>query len=490
MVRRASVKGVLGALVPMLLAPMAVALPAQAGEALIGLEQDGRHIISFDSNAPDALFARLPLLEAAEGGAQPIAAPLTGIDFDPDPAGPESTDGALHAFGSDGRIYVIDPTNGGVRALGDGMNVDSRLAGSAAVGFDVAPDGDSARVVDSADNSARYELPGGTASEPLGGKVTPAGSGISALASSGSDLFGIAAATDKLVTVGDDGTISERGPIAVGFDVTPAAGFDILGSSAFAALSGGSGSTLYDIDLTTGAATGGKPIRTDAPLSGLAIAPAGSIQLQTTAVSVSESGRFANLTVERNGGDLRPAVFYFATIDKTARRGEDYTRGFFPSGFAQGQRTVQIQVPIIDDRLSERPETFFVALGLPGNGAILGLQRLAVVAIFSNDEGLAGPPKASFDLVRALRPASKGARFNFICNEPCGVRSDLKLDNRIIGSGEAVGGTSPRPLNVRFTGAGTRRLRKVKPKDRLRLVTRVTDRQGQRKVVKTRVRVS
>lgn len=475
MVRKVPAPRAPRALLAALLACLLVPGPAQAGEALVGLEERGDYLVTFDSFAPGVRLDRTRLLELPSG------VTLKGIDFDP-------ASGLLLGFGSDGRVYIVYPTTGVVTAVGDGTNVDARIgSGGAAVGFDIEPGGGLASVVDTSDRRARYVLPAGTPEDPPTETVAPAGSALSALAYSGSDLFGIAAGADMLVRVGASGMLTDAGPLGV--DVQPSGGFDVLGDNALAALAPpGERSKLYAIDLGSGAATGGFPITAaEDTLAGLAIAPAGSIQLQSTSVVASESARFANLIVERFGGDGRPTAFFYQTFNGSARAGEDYVTRAGSVGFGEGQRTALIQVPISNDRLSERFETLGVALGLPSGNAILARQRAALVTIVSDDEGVAGPPKASFESAGRVRKGSKAARFNFICSEPCGVRTDLKLGRRIIGSGEAVGGTTRRPLTVRFTNAGVRALRGAKAKDRLRLAARVTDRQGQRTTITTRV---
>ncbi len=477
-----------------LLACLLVPAPAQAGEAIVGLGNSGTRLVTFDSDAPGASFTKtgIPLRKVVDragvASLEPIDVPLKGIDYDP-------ASGSLYGIGSDARIYTVETTVGIVTPVGDGSSVDPRLANSSAdFGFDISPGGGSARVVDTADNSARYDLTAGTVVTPFDGVLSPPGGRLSALAyDDGADLFGIAAESNALVRIADDGTVTERGELGISETDSPTA-LDILGSSAFATAtrSGEPFSRLTSIDLQTGEARPDPPpIASGAPLSGLAIAPGGSIQFRNTSVLGAESSRFVDLVVDRTGGDLRPTSVLYSTFDGGARAGEDYVQA--KGGrvdFQAGQTVGLIRIPIVDDRLSERFELFGVALAFPAANAILASQRVAAVTIVSNDEGKTGPPQASFDSVRKLRPGSRAARFNFVCSEPCGVRTDLKLGRRIIGSGEAVGGTSPRPLNVRFTRAGARVLRGAKPKDRLRLVARVTDRQGQRKIVTTRVPLS
>lgn len=102
--------------------------------------------------------------------------------------------------------------------------------------------------------------------------------------------------------------------------------------------------------------------------------------------TIGEAGGSAALTVTRTG-DPSPAVSVnYATANSTASAGSDYTAVSGTLNFGSGETTKTINVPIIDDGISEGSESFRVQLAAPGGGAVLGTSSAAVV-ITDNDGG-------------------------------------------------------------------------------------------------------
>ena len=101
-----------------------------------------------------------------------------------------------------------------------------------------------------------------------------------------------------------------------------------------------------------------------------------------TVVTASEADASAAVIVLRDGGRRGASSFTWWTTNGTATAGSDYASlGEVVQPFAVGQQNVTVRVPIIGDRNSEGPETFFVHLAPSEAAAAAGepAQRLEVV---------------------------------------------------------------------------------------------------------------
>lgn len=184
---------------------------------------------------------------------------LQGIDFRP-------ANGKLYGVTDTDKIYIINPDTGAatfVKAL------TTSFDGGFQSGFDFNPVPDRLRIVGSNDQNLRTNVDTGEVSvdKPLAYATTDRNSGknpnVTAAAytnnragATATQLFVIDYDLDVLALQNppNDGTLNTVG--SLGFNFAPIAGFDILTDSkgtniAFAV----SGSTLYTINLSTGAAT-------------------------------------------------------------------------------------------------------------------------------------------------------------------------------------------------------------------------------------------
>jgi hypothetical protein len=243
---------------------LSVVTPTTNAEELVGLAElvDGSQALAtFDSLAPGAPSI-LPIsgLPANQG--------LVSIDFRP-------LTGQLFGLGSDNAIYTLNRGTGAASMVGSGFT--DQLNGGA-FGFDFNPQIDKIRIVSDANQNYVANPDTGDANiatttdaafavgdvnegiDPnvvhhaydnnIFGQQTPN--------PPGTQLRAIDTALDILVTQANNaGTLGTIG--SLGIDANDVGGFDIATSgNAYAAFSNGVGavdSTLYSIDLNTGAAT-------------------------------------------------------------------------------------------------------------------------------------------------------------------------------------------------------------------------------------------
>ncbi len=266
------------------LASAALPVPLSAQSAanpflVYGLSASGDTLISFAPGQPGRLAAQLPVQGLAAGEV------LLGIDFRP-------ATGELYGLSNASRVYRIDANTALASAAGPAFAPG--LVGSD-FGFDFNPVPDRIRVVSEADQNLRLN-PNNGALAATDGALQYAASDANALANPNvvasaytsnfaatttTTLYGIDSSLDVLVTQGslgsapvspNSGTLFTVG--ALGIDASGLVGFDVspLGS-AFAAIAapGASSSSLYSVNLGTGAASLVGPIAGGAPLRDIAI---------------------------------------------------------------------------------------------------------------------------------------------------------------------------------------------------------------------------
>ncbi|WP_435018062.1 DUF4394 domain-containing protein [Tundrisphaera sp. TA3] len=210
----------------------------------------GNTLIRFDTAAPSAIIATTPITGLAQGDT------LNGLDFRP-------STGQLYGLGN-GRLYTIDVSTGAATQVGaDGAFT---LNGTA-FGFDFNPVPDRARVTSDSGQNLRLNPNDGTLTATDGALAYSAGTPRivasaytnSFAGSTSTTLYNLDSTTNSLVIQDppNAGTLTNVG--ALGVDFQDVAGFDILSvgaNTAFAALTtDGVSSSLYTIDLATGAAT-------------------------------------------------------------------------------------------------------------------------------------------------------------------------------------------------------------------------------------------
>ncbi len=269
-----------------------------AAATMFGLTSTG-NLISFGSTTPTTLSLNVPItgLQAGES--------LRGIDFRP-------ANGMLYGLGSTSRLYTINTTTGVATPVGAGQF--AVLLSGTDFGFDFNPAVDRIRVVSNTGQNLR--LNPGTGAVVDGDAVTAgvqsdtnltAGSevvgsaydrnfstgGLPGATASVTTLFGIDSMTNMLVRQGgvdgspspDAGAITPVGALTV--DPGVEIGFDIHGTTGVAAASlvvaPATTSSLYAINLTTGAATLVGPIGSGLVVRGLAIrTPPPTVAFATT----------------------------------------------------------------------------------------------------------------------------------------------------------------------------------------------------------------
>lgn len=236
---------------------LAIRTPAAA--TVFGLTEDGR-MVSFRSTAPSAILSNVSISGLGAGER------LLGFDVRP-------KDGLLYGMTSAGRIVTIDTATGAAilkaTLAADAADTSAPYAGVLGTAFavDFNPVADRLRVISDLGQSLRINVDTGAVTTD--GVINRVGASplVSAAAYTNSfagttstQLFDIDTASDSLALQNppNDGTLVNVG--ALGLDPTGDGGFDIAGGAnglALAALRIGIGapSSLYRIDLVTGAAT-------------------------------------------------------------------------------------------------------------------------------------------------------------------------------------------------------------------------------------------
>ena len=247
-----------------------LAIPTQA--ATLYATNTAGSLLRFDSGSP-SMVASVGL-SGLQGGET-----LLGIDFRP-------ANSVLYGLGSTGRIYTVNTATGIATQVGSGTIA---LTGTS-FGFDFNPVPDRIRLTSDADLNLRVNPDTGAIAnvdttlafammDPNAGmnpNVVGSGYTNSFNGAATTTLYGIDSVLDILVSQNppNDGTLNTIGPLGV--NVTSLVGFDIVfpGNQAFAALQVGTGfSSLYSVNLTTGAATLVGAIGTNQVVTGLAAAP-------------------------------------------------------------------------------------------------------------------------------------------------------------------------------------------------------------------------
>ena len=236
-------------------------------------------LIAFGSVRPDLIQRRVAVTGL------PTGEQLLGIDFRP-------ADGKLYALGSTSRVYTLDTLSGAATAVAAAPFTPA-LTGLN-FGFDFNPVPDRIRVHSEADQDLRLNpMTGATAAVDgnLAYRAGDAGAGSdpnitgtaytnSVAAASTTILYAIDTNRDALVTLPNpnDGQLATVG--LLGVNTTGDVGFDIAGNNgtAFVTLTtgagaNGTGSTLYQLNLSMGSLLAIGNVSGTAPLRGIAIAP-------------------------------------------------------------------------------------------------------------------------------------------------------------------------------------------------------------------------
>lgn len=217
----------------------------------------GNQLVVFNSARPNTILRSVTV--SGLGGGET----LTGIDFRP-------ATGQLYALGSTSRLYTVNTVTGAATAIGAAGAFT--LSGTD-FGFDFNPTVDRIRVVSDADQDLRLNPNNGAlaatdpnlayaAGDPNAGQnpnITGAAYINNFAGATTTTLYDIDSSLNILTTQNppNNGTLNTVGPL--GLDTTANVGFDIATGSGTALasfqLNGDSVSKLYNVNLTTGAAT-------------------------------------------------------------------------------------------------------------------------------------------------------------------------------------------------------------------------------------------
>lgn len=177
---------------------------------------------------------------------------IVGLDMRP-------ATGQLYGLSNTGKLYTFNLATGAAAMVGTG----SLMLEGTSFGFDFNPTVDRIRIVSDAGMNVRVNPNDGTLGaedldlNPGTPKVTAAAYANNLPTATTTTLFDIDSETDKLYKQmpPNDGTLVEVG--SLGIDVTAANGFDIgaIGGSAWALVTVGTTTSVYTIDVETGAAT-------------------------------------------------------------------------------------------------------------------------------------------------------------------------------------------------------------------------------------------
>ena len=236
-----------------------LSLSSEASAELIYASTVFRNLVSFDSATPGTLIRNVAIT-----GLVDTSESIAGIDFRP-------ADGRVYALGnapgSIYRLYTLDTVTGAATRVG---TTNFTLTGTN-WGFDFNPAADRIRVVNDGNTSIRLNPNDGTLAgtdtnlNPSSSIVAVAYDRNDTNATTPTTLFGIDSTTDQLVRIGGvDGNPSPNLGVVtnlgtLGVNTTGTSSFDISSTGvAFASLStvgGGIPSSLFTINLNTGAAT-------------------------------------------------------------------------------------------------------------------------------------------------------------------------------------------------------------------------------------------
>lgn len=249
-------------------------LSGPAGRTIYAVDESNV-LVAFGAMRPDLAEDRGTITGLQSGES------VVGIDFRP-------ADGRLYAVGSTSRVYVVDTATAAATVVAAAPFTPSLAGAAFGVDFNPVPD----RIRTHSDTEQNLRLHPGTgavggvdvalayAPGDAGAGTNPVIAGTaytnSIAGATTTTLFAIDAARDVLVTLPspNDGVMSTVGTLGV--TTSEHVGFDIAGSdgSAYATLStGGSRSTLYMVNLASGAATRVGTVDHGRRLRGIAITP-------------------------------------------------------------------------------------------------------------------------------------------------------------------------------------------------------------------------
>ena len=252
---------------------LGLAIGGQASALTVYGVTTANSLVRFDSATPGTINNSV-LVTGLNTGAT-----LRGIDFRP-------VDGLLYGVSSDSRLYTINLSTGLASVIGA---PGAFTLNGTSFGFDFNPTVDRIRVVSDTDRNVRLTPAGGLAGTDTNLVYAPAdvnaGQNPNIVGSAYTNsfpgattttLYGIDSGLDQLVIQNppNAGTLNSVG--SLGFNTSDLVGFDIFffDNRAFASLTGtaaGASSSLFSINLASGAATSIGAIGSSLQIAGIAI---------------------------------------------------------------------------------------------------------------------------------------------------------------------------------------------------------------------------
>ncbi|RYD54034.1 MAG: DUF4394 domain-containing protein, partial [Verrucomicrobiaceae bacterium] len=337
---------------------------------------------------------------------------IVGFDFRP-------ANGLLYLVTKDvnnaGHLYTLNTATAQATFVGllvaDGADTTDlyQTLNGTEFGVDFNPAADRLRIVSNTGQSLRIDV--STLGVFTDGNLNGPATGASATAyrnnaagAAITTLFNLDATTDQLFTQDPtSGALTVRG--SLGVDATSISGFDIrTNGEAYATLVVNNISGLYSINLTTGQASyigevGGAGVANAGfTTRGLAISPDSTILFENTAISVSEGGQVATVTLKRVGSTSSPVTVLVKASDGTANAGSDYTTITRWVTFGTNSDTATFEIPISDDTVFESNETILLTLTDTSPNATITGANVATLTIIENE---AQPTLSISDISRA-----------------------------------------------------------------------------------------
>jgi poly(3-hydroxybutyrate) depolymerase len=112
------------------------------------------------------------------------------------------------------------------------------------------------------------------------------------------------------------------------------------------------------------------------------------VQVEIPTYSVTEDAGSIAVAVIRGSDENLPATVDFATVDGTAKAGQDYIETKGRLDFAANERRKLVSIPILNDALRESSKTFRFILSNPAGATSLGKSPSATITIKDNDPGI------------------------------------------------------------------------------------------------------
>ncbi len=273
------------------------------------------NLARFDLDTPGTIISSLPISGLAGGES------VLGIDFRP-------ATGELYALGSTSRLYILDYMDDAASVVATAVgNAGAFTLSGTSFGFDFNPTVDRIRVVSDTDQNLRLNPNDGTLAATdtaLGYAAADVNAGANPIVGGSAYTNNVAGATTTTlygIDVGrsPDVLVTQNPPNAgvlntvgsLGVNATSVLGFDIrfqgVTNTAYATMVVGGISSLYTINLATGAATLVGAIGGGLTLRGLAIAPEGFGNTTLVGTTATFNGGAASETIEfdQAGGLLR-----------------------------------------------------------------------------------------------------------------------------------------------------------------------------------------